>query len=29
MNKRAVENLIRAGAFDSLGARRSQLHCGV
>ena len=25
MNKRAVENLIRAGAFDSLGARRSQL----
>ena len=25
MNKRAVENLIRCGAFDSLGARRSQL----
>ncbi|MDD3346488.1 DNA polymerase III subunit alpha [Oscillibacter sp.] len=25
MNKRAVENLIRAGAFDALGARRSQL----
>ena len=25
MNKRAVENLIRAGAFDTLGARRSQL----
>ena len=25
MNKRAVENLIRAGAFDSTGARRSQL----
>ena len=25
MNKRALENLIRAGAFDSLGARRSQL----
>lgn len=25
MNRRAVENLIRAGAFDSLGARRSQL----
>ncbi|MBQ5535552.1 MAG: DNA polymerase III subunit alpha, partial [Oscillospiraceae bacterium] len=25
MNKRAVENLIRAGAFDSMGARRSQL----
>ena len=25
MNKRAVENLIRSGAFDSLGARRSQL----
>ena len=25
MNKRAVENLIRYGAFDSLGARRSQL----
>ncbi|MBR5572075.1 MAG: DNA polymerase III subunit alpha [Oscillospiraceae bacterium] len=25
MNKRAVENLIKAGAFDSLGARRSQL----
>ena len=24
MNKRAVENLIRAGAFDSTGARRSQ-----
>ena len=25
MNKRAVENLIRSGAFDSLGAKRSQL----
>ena len=25
MNKRAVENLIRAGAFDSTGALRSQL----
>jgi len=25
MNKRAVENLIRAGAFDTTGARRSQL----
>ena len=25
MNKRAVENLIRSGAFDSTGARRSQL----
>ena len=25
MNKRAVENLIRAGEFDSTGARRSQL----
>ena len=25
MNKRAVENLIRSGAFDDLGARRSQL----
>ena len=25
MNKRAVENLIRSGAFDSLGNRRSQL----
>ena len=25
MNKRAVENLIRAGAFDGSGARRSQL----
>ncbi|MGM9618567.1 MAG: DNA polymerase III subunit alpha [Oscillospiraceae bacterium] len=25
MNKRALENLIYAGAFDSLGARRSQL----
>ena len=25
LNKRAVENLIRAGAFDSLGAARSQL----
>ena len=25
MNKRALENLIRAGAFDGLGARRSQL----
>ena len=25
MNKRAVENLIRSGAFDGLGARRSQL----
>ncbi|MBO4915880.1 MAG: DNA polymerase III subunit alpha [Oscillospiraceae bacterium] len=25
MNKRAVENLIRAGAFDSMGAKRSQL----
>ena len=25
MNKRAVENLIRSGAFDSLGDRRSQL----
>ncbi len=29
MNKRAVENLIRCGAFDSLGARRSQLVGGV
>ena len=26
MNKRAVENLIRAGAFDSMGYKRSQLH---
>ena len=25
MNKRAVENLIKAGSFDSMGARRSQL----
>ncbi len=25
MNKRAVENLIRCGAFDSTGAKRSQL----
>ncbi|MCI2056888.1 MAG: DNA polymerase III subunit alpha [Oscillibacter sp.] len=25
MNKRAVENLIRSGAFDSFGAKRSQL----
>ena len=25
INKRAVENLIRSGAFDSTGARRSQL----
>ncbi|MCI5754594.1 MAG: DNA polymerase III subunit alpha [Clostridiales bacterium] len=25
LNRRAVESLIRAGAFDSLGARRSQL----
>jgi len=25
MNKRAVENLIRSGTFDSLGAKRSQL----
>ena len=25
MNKRAVENLIRAGAFDSMGVYRSQL----
>ena len=25
INKRALENLIRSGAFDSLGARRSQL----
>ncbi len=25
MNKRAVENLIRSGAFDGTGARRSQL----
>ncbi|MBE6963756.1 MAG: DNA polymerase III subunit alpha [Ruminococcaceae bacterium] len=25
MNKRAMENLIRAGAFDTTGARRSQL----
>ncbi|NLU23996.1 MAG: DNA polymerase III subunit alpha [Clostridiales bacterium] len=25
LNKRAVENLIRSGAFDSLGDRRSQL----
>ena len=25
MNKRAVENLIRSGAFDGMGARRSQL----
>ena len=25
INKRAVENLIRSGAFDSLGAKRSQL----
>ena len=25
MNKRAMENLIRSGAFDSTGARRSQL----
>ena len=25
MNKRAIENLIRAGAFDSLGAKRAQL----
>ena len=26
LNKRALENLILAGAFDSTGARRSQLH---
>ncbi len=26
MNKRALENLILSGAFDSTGARRSQLH---
>ena len=25
MNKRAVENLVRSGAFDSTGAKRSQL----
>ena len=25
MNKRALENLIRSGSFDSLGAKRSQL----
>ena len=25
MNKRAVENLIKAGSFDSMGVRRSQL----
>jgi len=25
MNKRAIENLIRSGAFDCLGAKRSQL----
>ncbi|MEG1682840.1 MAG: DNA polymerase III subunit alpha [Oscillospiraceae bacterium] len=25
MNKRALENLIRAGAFDAMGAKRSQL----
>ena len=25
MNKRAVENLIRAGAFDSIGVKRAQL----
>ena len=25
MNKRAVENLIKAGSFDSMGSRRSQL----
>ena len=25
LNKRALENLIRSGAFDSLGAKRSQL----
>ena len=25
MNKRAVENLIRSGAFDGMGARRAQL----
>ena len=25
MNKRAVENLIRSGAFDSMKVRRSQL----
>ena len=25
MNKRAVENLIRAGAFDSMSVHRSQL----
>ncbi len=25
LNKRAVENLIRSGAFDSLGSKRSQL----
>ncbi len=25
LNKRAMENLIRSGAFDSLGAKRSQL----
>ena len=24
MNKRVIESLIKAGAFDSLGARRSQ-----
>ena len=26
MNKRALENLILSGAFDSTGARRSQMH---
>ena len=26
INKRALENLILSGAFDSTGARRSQLH---
>lgn len=28
MNKRSLENLIKAGAFDSLGANRRQMMCG-
>ncbi|HUK91984.1 MAG TPA: DNA polymerase III subunit alpha [Blastocatellia bacterium] len=29
LNKRALESLIRAGAFDSLGASRSRLFAGI
>lgn len=28
MNKRSIENLIKAGAFDSMGANRRQMMCG-